>query len=60
MVSWKTVVDLNLLQEGTAESSKGGNWGARSGPEDDKELLFDIITEELEKTGNHVDCLLSK
>ena len=37
---------------GSAGSSKGAGWGVRSGTGDDKGVLSDIITAELNKTGN--------
>ena len=56
-------IDYFILQESsttTGRRGKGSGWGVRSGTEDDKEDLNEIITAELRKTGNHGDCFCCK
>ena len=57
---------LNQSNKATRKSSKESGWGAKSGTEDDKEALRDIITSELKKPENlsmsnlcRITCLLT-
>ena len=54
----KQVIDIVFLDKlhASAKSAKGASWGARSGTEDDRVGLNEIISAELIKTENHGDC----
>ena len=45
------------LENVSAMSAHDASWGARSGTEDDRDDLNEIITVELIKPENHGDCI---